>query len=410
MPGHYLVKKNNSISIQKYRNWRPVTVASTEDKYEENLDLLNEKIIKKLIKRADGRQIVVPLSAGYDSRLIASGLCQFQYDNVLCVSYGLKQNRETKIAAEVASRLNFRHLHINYTRKGVREMWHSDAYQNFIDFCDTGTSVHFYGEFGMLSWLWENNEVDKNSIFSNGQSGDFISGNHIAACFTEKKITILNKSDRMELVENEILAKHYGLWPSLVTEENKRVVKELLSEQIDYIGGLSNNSANDYGVFEALEFINRQSKYVLNGLRTYEFFGHDWHVPLWDKEYMDFWETVPLHLKANQSLYKKVLVRRNWCNVWRDIDLNPSARWPTHIWLMRHFFRSIFLIFGRKKWQHFERQKLDVYLSPTLSYAFKNYSDVWFDQRQHRHAVSYFTEDYLNRKFLNWDGRPGPRT
>ena len=48
---------------------------------------------------------------------------------------------------------------------------------------------------------------------------------------------------------------------------------------------------------------------------------------------------------------------------------------------------------------NFERQKLDVYLSPTLSYAFKNYFDIWRDTRQRRHAVSYFTEDYLGRKF-----------
>ena len=117
-----------------------------------------------------------------------------------------------------------------------------------------------------------------------------------------------------------------------------------------------------------------------------------------------------LHLKVNQKLYKKVLVKKNWGDAWLDIDLNPSARWPTHIWLMRHFFRSIFAVLGRENWHNFERQKLDVYLSPTLSYAFKNYFDIWRDTRQRRHAVSYFTEDYLNRKFLNWDGRPGPRT
>ena len=46
MPGHYLIKKNNTISVQPYCNWRPETETNTEENYEENLGLLNEKIIK----------------------------------------------------------------------------------------------------------------------------------------------------------------------------------------------------------------------------------------------------------------------------------------------------------------------------------------------------------------------------
>ena len=30
-------------------------------------------------------------------------------------------------------------------------------------------------------------------------------------------------------------------------------------------------------------FIDRQSKYVINGQRIYEYYGYEWRLPLWDK-------------------------------------------------------------------------------------------------------------------------------
>ena len=54
-----------------------------------------EKTIKNIIKDANGATIIIPLSAGLDSRLIASGLKNFNYNNVKCFSYGLKNNYET---------------------------------------------------------------------------------------------------------------------------------------------------------------------------------------------------------------------------------------------------------------------------------------------------------------------------
>ena len=47
--------------------------------------------MKKLSKSCEGKQIAIPLSGGYDSRLIASGLHKIGFKNVICFSYGLKK-------------------------------------------------------------------------------------------------------------------------------------------------------------------------------------------------------------------------------------------------------------------------------------------------------------------------------
>ena len=61
----------------------------------------------RLTARANGDQIVVPLICWPNSKLIASGLAHFKYDNVLCVSYGRRQNRETETAVQIAACLGF---------------------------------------------------------------------------------------------------------------------------------------------------------------------------------------------------------------------------------------------------------------------------------------------------------------
>ena len=64
-------------------------------------------ILKKMIDSLNGRQVIIPLSAGNDSRLIASGLKHLGYENVKCYSYGMPDNFETKIAKIVADKLGY---------------------------------------------------------------------------------------------------------------------------------------------------------------------------------------------------------------------------------------------------------------------------------------------------------------
>jgi len=48
-----------------------------------------------------------------------------------------------------------------------------------------------------------------------------------------------------------------------------------------------------------------ESKLYVNALRIYDFFGLDWRLPLWDRDYVDFWTRVPLDLRLGRSLMKQ---------------------------------------------------------------------------------------------------------
>ncbi|MBN1552549.1 hypothetical protein JW979_13825, partial [bacterium] len=59
--------------------------------------------------------------------------------------------------------------------------------------------------------------------------------------------------------------------------------------------------------FESWDISERQSKFIVNSLRVYEFFGYDWWIPFWDKEFMDYWCRIRPKNRLNQSLYIKLV-------------------------------------------------------------------------------------------------------
>ncbi len=49
----------------------------------------------------------------------------------------------------------------------------------------------------------------------------------------------------------------------------------------------------------------RQAKFITNSVRAYEYWGLDWWLPLWDAEYMAFWQHVPLSQRTGKRLARR---------------------------------------------------------------------------------------------------------
>ena len=54
---------------------------------------------------------------------------------------------------------------------------------------------------------------------------------------------------------------------------------------------------------------HKVSKFVVNAVRTYEHFGYDWYLPLWDVNLIDYWYSVKLSKRVGACrLYDKYLL------------------------------------------------------------------------------------------------------
>ena len=296
-PGTLIYLKRGRTPAQcSTHNFRPWEAQPQNwDRLKSNLSEELRAMFDRLIQSAAGRPIVVPLSAGLDSRIMVAGLYEFGYRNVKCFAYGLTGNHEALASRSIAEALGYPWKFVPYTNQRQEAAYQSDEHREYVTFADTLTGVHFEQEFLALRELRETGWLEDDAIILNGQSGDFISGNHIPANFFTASTD--DVQERQRQIVDSLIDRHFKLWRSITTEDNLSLVAERLLQELGQFDPLPVDPTLDYGLYEWGEFENRQSKYVVQNVRLYDFFKYDWRMPLWDREFMDFWAKAPLSAK-----------------------------------------------------------------------------------------------------------------
>ena len=402
-PGEYLWFDESGPSQRRYHRWEPWQreTDADPDVLATRLSALNEKLIDDLIVGTGDRPILVPLSAGLDSRMIASGLKEAGYRNVHCVAYGVPGNREAEVSREVARRLGYEWSFVPYSNAALGEMFRNPDYARYKSYSDSLTGMHFPQEYRMLTVLRQRGVLSDDTVVVNGQSGDFIAGNHIPAALFEPAGS---EENRINVVVDSLIGKHFKHWSTLMTPDYLDRIRHLLRQSIAALDVWPVAPHRDHGIYEYVEFHDRQSKYVLNGQRVYEYLKLDWRIPLWDRAYLDFWAQAPLSSKKDESLYRAVLKRDNWAGVWKDTPVNPQRIRPHWIRPLRFMAKVTHLPLGRDRWHRFEKRYLDYWMTTTCAYAAWPYRQVAADQRGHYGPSGWHIADYLNNKGVQWNG------
>ena len=161
------------------------------------------------------------------------------------------------------------------------------------------------------------------------------------------------------------------------------------------------------GISEFLEYENRQSKFVNNSQRLFETYGLKWHLPLWDKSFIEFWSGVPLKYKMNQKLYKETLLELNMGKVWKKNYDYKYFVTPNWIRLLRFFIKPLFLFIGKNKWHQFEKRYLGYWMDNICGESIFSYLDIIKNKNGARHYISWFTiiaeSKNLKRNWQNKD-------
>ena len=307
-----LNKNNNKINIQRYYRYMPLQDNTRRDEdWVDELDSVFENIVHRIIDKAKGRPIIVPLSAGLDSRLLVTKLHEHGYDNLKTFSYGPIGNWESKGAKEIAGRLNLPWELVTTSRREAYKMFWGFERKQYWSFADGLSALPSFQDYYTISKLHSSGKV---------QSGDFITGGHIPESITKSNSNI-------QTLLNSIIDKHYSIWKNIITEDRRHRVHDKIVKLLD-IDIKENYTVEELcSLYECWEYEERQVKWVIHGQRIYDFFGYDWQLPFWDNELVDFYRRVPLHLKQDQLLYKKWLTRWDYNKLFSEF--NPVVwRWP----------------------------------------------------------------------------------
>lgn len=287
-------------SLIEYFNFLPANESLvSEDQMSKRLSELLDEAIVRVGKIAHGR-IVVPLSGGMDSRVIAACLKRNRFKDVLCFSYGCKGNADSEASKRVAEALGYEWDFIEYTPQTWSSCMFSQEMKDYLVFACNGCSMSTYNEWYAVKMLRERGRISAGDTFLPGHTSIAISGHNIPA-------SVFNYGQSVDLknIIKYIVQRRFSNWPGRPPERiGIRLLKQLHSGRNDKrLNYLEAQNLHHHWFWREWH-----SKCIVNCDRMYEFFGCNWLLPLWDIFLLDYYSTIPIGLRHRKRFFLRAAV------------------------------------------------------------------------------------------------------
>lgn len=384
-------KASNLEVVCYYCYWTDETVEKTEDELLNELHEVTNKVFSDMVETLSGKPIFIPLSGGLDSRLILAMLHEMKYDNLTTFSYGIPGYWEIKQAKRIAEYLKVRWHYIPYETRKIKKLFYTSERKNYFNFASGLSSVPFLSDFYAL-WMLRNDKIiPDDCIIINGQSGDYLTGGHIPPLLKEYGKEKIHSS----LLLKSIIDKHFSLWQNLKSKDNLALITNriLHSLRLDTESELTKINFAKY--YELYEWQERQSKYVVNGQRMYDWFGYDWRLPLWDDGLMDFWVRVDWVKKYAQALHQRYLKKYDIAGVFNMQTLPQPPYMPFFIKILNKTFALTSRITAKDINLYIQKYSR-YFMSYAPFYPQQKYSEYLKDSQWHRNVVSYLSRNIID--------------
>ncbi|WP_405606805.1 asparagine synthase-related protein [Polaribacter sp. Asnod1-A03] len=276
-----------------------------------------ENSFNRFINSLNNKTAVVPLSGGFDSRLIAVMLKKHHYKDVICYTYGRKDSFEIENSKKTAETLGFKWFFIEYKPQLIEGFLETNEFKKYVHFSGKLSSMPNLQEYFAIKFLSENQLIPKDSILIPGYAGDILGGSEFA-----NKIPVNLESKQIaSLILNKKLTN------KVHSKKNKKTLKKEIEKNLLFFDSNFSKKIPET-VYEDYNIKERIAKYIFNSANFYTFFNYEFRFPFWDQQLLDFFKTTPIKYKKTKMLFDDVLIHEYFkpYQVYFETELQPSKK------------------------------------------------------------------------------------
>ena len=291
--GEIVSIRGGELSSERYFQFIP----EANPDHSDDADLFARDLDKALLKSFTNmiqqtphvNRWLVSLSGGHDSRIIVNYLYRLGIKNVVCYTYGKPGNQQAVISKQVAEALGYEWHFVEYTDQKWNELHENGSIDQYIDFAFNGVSLTHFQDFLAIYELRKNEIIMQGDVFVPGHTFDWLAGSN----YNEQDMACENRQMALE----RVIFKHL----------RSRDVSRLPVRTIENIYEKANVSPRYFQ--EYYNWQERRSKYMVNSVRAYELFGHEFRLPFWDREIVEFCRRIPDNDRMGRAKYLEAETR-----------------------------------------------------------------------------------------------------
>lgn len=300
-PGEAVRLRDGSAESVRYTEYAPRTddaaAGGAEASGGDGLEAALDAAFDRFARVIGDRQVALPLSGGYDSRLIATELAERDCD-LLTFSFGTPDAEDVRVARDVAAALDVPWEFVEYTTDRWAEWYRSPERPAFVDSAFTYDAIPNYGTVPALSELRASGVVDADAVCTSGQTVAGMSEN----VPRELDVPAPTRADLVDAVVD-----YWRRWqwndPAFDAHVRSRIEAMLPPDDVGTLPAA-------FAAYERWKLADRHVKYFVADVRQYDFHGLDWWLPLWDREVVAAWERVPFARRREKQRFCEEIDRR----------------------------------------------------------------------------------------------------
>lgn len=252
-------------------------------------------VASRLVASLAGRQAVIPLTGGYDSRLVALLLKDEGYARVLCVGFARDAHWETTVAREVARRLGFPWAHFG-SEPGQWRAWYASApFREFARSADGLCALPAVLEWPALHELRRNGAADEDAVIVPGTLGHFVTGTAATELPAPRR-----GSDPRSRLASWLARRRYAMNPWPRERSRAAAIRARLDASAEAAAAGAADLADAADRWEWREY---QAKRAGGAVRAAEAGGFEWRLPFADPSLVEFFRALPLRDRAGCGLH-----------------------------------------------------------------------------------------------------------